>query len=98
MLCLPSQTPNLAAHHGLTRQQADEDLWVIELASGQKWAGVDAVRRVLMELGGVWKLLAPLVTLVPSRQVYGWMVRHRAWLSRFRSAVPECEQPGVVCD
>lgn len=79
------------------RQQADDDLCVIELTSGQKWAGEDAVRRVLMELGGVWKLLAPLVTLPPTRWLYGWMVRYRAWLSHFRSTTPECERPGVVC-
>lgn len=98
VLCLPNQTPNLAAQHGLARAQANEDLWVIDLDSGQKWAGADAVRRVLMELGGVWKLLAPFTTLPLARQLYGWAVRHRTWLSRWRSTTPECERPGVVCE
>lgn len=71
---------------------------MIELASGQKWAGAEALRCVLVELGGVWKWLAVFVTLPPTRWLYGWAVAHRAWLSRFRSAVPECERPGVVCE
>ena len=100
VLALPSQTPGLVERHGLSRAQADRELWAVD-ANGTLFAGAAAVNRVLAELGGAWAWLAMAYRLGPIRRAedraYRWVAEHRSrfW---FWTTTPECQQPGVPCD
>jgi len=100
VLALPSQTPGLVAHYGLTRTQTDSELWAVD-RTGASFSGTAAVNRVLTELGGFWFWIAQLYRLTPIRwmedRTYRWVADHRSDL-RFWSTTPECDQPRVRCE
>jgi len=100
VLALPSQTPGLLAHYGLTRVQTDSELWAVD-RTGVSFSGAAAVNRVLTELGGFWFWIAQLYRLTPIRWMEDWTYRrvadHRSDL-RFWSTIPECDQPRVRCE
>jgi predicted DCC family thiol-disulfide oxidoreductase YuxK len=100
VLALPSQTPGLAEQYGLTRTQADRELWAVN-ASGTLFQGAAAVNRVLTELGRPWSWIAQLYRLRSIRwledRAYRWVAEHRSRLS-FWSTTPECDVPGVTCN
>ena len=100
MLALPSQTPGLVAHYGVTRAQTDSELWAV-VPSGASFSGAAAVNRVLTELGGWWFWIAQMYRLTPIRWLedrsYRWVADHRSDL-RFWSTTPECDRPRVRCD
>lgn len=102
MLALPSQTPHLRERYGLTHAQTEAEAWVIELATGRRWAGAAATNRVLAEHGGAWAALAGLYQIAPIRwledRLYRWIAAHRGHLARLYSTTPECERPGVQCE
>lgn len=100
VLVLPSQTPGLVAQYGLSRAQTDRELWAVD-RTGARFAGAAAVNRVLVELGGAWRVLVWLCALKPMRwiedRIYRWVATHRRYFTFF-SMTPECEQPETPCD
>lgn len=96
---LPNQAPGALAAYGVTRAEADRSAWAIE-PGGRRLKGAAALNRVLLELGGGWRLLArpyrlPLLAAA-EEAIYRWVAAHRsrfAWLG----VTPECDQPGVAC-
>lgn len=95
----PNQLPGVLAAHGLTRAEADRSAWAIE-PSGHRLSGAAALNRVLVELGGGWRLLTlpyrlPLLASA-EEAAYRWLAANRgrlAWLG----VTPECEKAGVIC-
>lgn len=100
MLALPSQQRGLRARYGLTREQTDRFIWLVEVDTGRKWPGPAAISRVLKALGGAWAWLGRLYALpgMPwlQGQVYHWVAAHRTWFSRLYGTTPGCEQ--VDCE
>lgn len=100
MLALPNQAPGALDRYGLTRDEADRELWAID-AAGRRYGGAAAVNRALASLGGAWRLpellaRAPLLYRLEAAG-YRWVAEHRSWLG-FWSTRPECEEPDVACE
>ena len=76
----PSQEPGLIDRHGLTREDVDRFVWVIE-PSGRRLRGAAAVARVLREMGGGWRLLGRLASLPGAGLGYALVARLRPRLS-----------------
>ena len=81
MSALPSQQPGLIERYGLTRHDVRWYAWAIE-PSGRRFRGAAAIARVLSEMGGGWRLLAPIARLPGADLVYAFVERNRHWLSR----------------
>lgn len=100
MLAIPSQLRGLRAQHGLSRDQTERFVWLIDTASGHKWPGPAAIRRVLGALGGPWLWLGRLYRLpgMPWLQgrVYQWIAANRSWLSHLYGTRPGCDN--VDCE
>jgi predicted DCC family thiol-disulfide oxidoreductase YuxK len=77
---LPSQQPGLLDRYGLSRDDADRFVWVVE-PSGRRRHGAAAAARVLREMGGGWRLLGGAATLPGSGLVYALVARTRGRLS-----------------
>jgi predicted DCC family thiol-disulfide oxidoreductase YuxK len=77
---LPNQVPGLIERLGLSREDVDRSVWVIE-PSGRRLRGVAAVGRAMRELGGGWRLLGRVTALPGSGLVYALVARSRRWLS-----------------
>jgi predicted DCC family thiol-disulfide oxidoreductase YuxK len=99
ILVLPNQAPGVLAAHGLTRAEADRSAWAIE-PGGRRLEGAAALSRVLVELGGGWRVLALPYRLrllgAAEEAAYRWVAANRgrfAWLG----VTPECARPGVAC-
>jgi predicted DCC family thiol-disulfide oxidoreductase YuxK len=99
VLVLPNQAPGALTAHGLARAEADRSAWAIE-PGGRRLEGAAALNRVLVELGGGWRLLTLPCRLQPlaaaEEAAYRWFAARRsrfAWLG----VTPECDRPGVVC-
>jgi len=95
VLALPNQTPQLIQQYGLTREEVDREVWLID-TDGRKFSGAAAINRVLQEIGGVWSWLAGLYRLAPIRwiedRVYRWVANHREGLSRVWGSEPEWKE------
>jgi predicted DCC family thiol-disulfide oxidoreductase YuxK len=92
VLAVNNQTPGLLESSGLTREQADATVWVVEPGGGRS-AGAAAVNRALAELPGIWPIVARGYRLPPVRWVedaaYGWVARNRHRLARWWGDPPE---------
>ena len=102
MLATPSQQRGLRAAHGLTREQTDRFVWLIDVETRQKWPGAMAISRVLKSIGGPWRLIGRLYDLpgMPWLQgrIYAWIAGNRRWFSRFCSARPGCAEHDADCE
>ncbi len=78
----------LLAAHGL---DADDPSSFLLVERGRAWTETDAIQRVLVGLGGVWKMAAAMA-LVPRGLrdlLYRWVARHRyRWFGTTTCAVP----------
>lgn len=97
---LPNQRPDVLATHGLTKEEVQRAVWVIE-ADGTRHEGAAAANRIFEALGGPWLLLARLYAVAPIRwaeaAVYRWFSHNRhhfGWLWPVREY---CEEPGANC-
>jgi len=94
---LPSQLPGVLERFGLTREQADREVWVFE-ADGTVTSGAEAIFRTLEVLG--WTRLAALSRLAWARPLarwgYAWFARNRHLFARWGVA-PECSDPDRGC-
>src|SRR5262249_62080761 len=77
---LPSQQPGLIERLGLTREDVDRFVWVLE-PGGPRRRGADAAARVLREMGGGWRALGWAASLPGAGLVYAVVVRTRSRLS-----------------
>ena len=96
---LPSQQPGLLERFGLTRAQADREVWAFDTA-GNAWSGAEAIFVVLELLGGPWKAVAagsrlPLIKPLAALG-YHWFAAHRQFFARW-GTTPECEDPARGC-
>jgi predicted DCC family thiol-disulfide oxidoreductase YuxK len=86
---LPNQQPGLIERCGLTRDDVDRYVWVIE-PTGTRFRGVSAVRRVLREVGGAWRALGWAAALPGAGLVYALVARLRGRLSAVWGDPPPC--------
>ena len=89
MSALPNQQPGLIERCGLTRDDVDRYVWVVE-ATGRRFRGAAAVGRVLRELGGAWRVLGWAAGLPGAGLVYGLVARARGRLSAVWGDPPPC--------
>lgn len=87
MSALPNQQPGLIERFGLSRDDVDRWVWLIE-PSGRRRRGAAAIARVLSEMGGGWRFLGYLAVLPGSALAYRLVARSRGFLSRFWSDRP----------
>jgi len=78
---LPNQEPGLIDRFGLTRDDVDRWVWLIE-PSGRRRRGADAVARAAREMGGGWRLLGYVAELPGAGLIYRLVARNRGTLSR----------------
>jgi predicted DCC family thiol-disulfide oxidoreductase YuxK len=77
---LPSQQPGLIERLGLTREDVERYVWVIE-PSGRRLRGAAAIARVVRETGARGRLLGGVAGLPGSGLVYALVARNRGRLS-----------------
>ena len=98
---IPSQRPGILARFGLTQEQVDRSVWLIDLAGEQSLEAGAAVNRALLELGGIWPWVGRALALPPLNRaeeaVYRWIAAHRGRLGRWGIA-PACDHPDEPCD
>jgi predicted DCC family thiol-disulfide oxidoreductase YuxK len=98
LLLLPNQTPGLRRRIGLSKEDVDRAVWVID-AAGRRYEGAAAINRTLAELGR-WRYLAALYRLPLIRrsedQCYRWFAANRGRFARW-GITPACERPGAGC-
>jgi predicted DCC family thiol-disulfide oxidoreductase YuxK len=99
VLAVASQKRGVAERYGLSRREADEQLWLVG-RDGRRIGGAAAINRVMAEAGGVWAALALPYRLPPLAAiedlVYRWFARNRSKFHRF-GVTPECDEPGADC-
>ncbi len=100
VLAVANQKPGVLSRHGISRAQADREAWTIDRA-GARLGGAAAINRVLVEMGGVWPLLARMYRFRPAAVLedvfYRWFARHRPAFHRF-GITPECDEPDADCE
>jgi len=84
---VPNQQPGLIERLGLSRDDVDRWVWLIE-PSGRRYRGEAAVARVLHDMGGGWLLLGYLAALPGSALAYRLIARSRGFLSLFWGDLP----------
>jgi predicted DCC family thiol-disulfide oxidoreductase YuxK len=95
----PYQDPDLERRFGLSRRQAEHEVWLIG-PDGRKYGGAEAVNRVLDVLGGVWRVIAKLyrvrgIRWLEDRLYHAFSsVRHRFG---FLGSTAACDRPGEAC-
>lgn len=96
---LPNQTPGLKERLGLTRADVDREVWAVA-PDGRAYAGAAAVNAVLLQLGGVGRILARTAALPPlfwlEDRFYRWFARHRGRFARW-GRTPACARQGIAC-
>jgi predicted DCC family thiol-disulfide oxidoreductase YuxK len=93
----PSQLPGVRERFGLSREQADREVWAFD-GAGNVWSGAEAIFRTLEVLG--WTTVAAWSRRPPFKQLAGpcyfWVARHRHWFARW-GMPPECADPARGC-
>jgi len=97
---IPNQRPGILPRFGLTREQVDRAVWLIDLASGRKLRASAAFNRALLEFGGVWPWIGRALGIAPlhgaEEAAYRWVAAHRGRLARWGLA-PACNHPLEDC-
>jgi predicted DCC family thiol-disulfide oxidoreductase YuxK len=100
VLALANQRRGVLTRYGLTRAEADEQVWLVD-RDGRRTGGADAINRVMAEAGGAWRLLSLAYRVPPMAAAqdafYRWFARHRSSFHRF-GITPECDEPGADCE
>jgi predicted DCC family thiol-disulfide oxidoreductase YuxK len=90
----PNQKPGVTEAFGLSREQVDAEVWVVE-PDGRKMSGAAGANRVLETLGGLWWAIAQLYKVKPLAWVedkfYHWFSanRHRFGCNSDACALPQ---------
>ena|SRR5579864_749540 len=99
VLAVPSQKQGVLERYGVSRAEADEQLWLVR-RDGRRSAGAAAINRVMEEAGGAWAALALAYRAAPlaaiENALYRWFARNRSRFHRF-GVTPECDEPGADC-
>lgn len=97
---IPNQRPGMLLRFGLSQDQVDQAVWLIDLASGHKLHASAAFNRALLELGGVWPWIGRALGIAPlhwaEEATYRWVAAHRGRLARWGIA-PACDHPLEDC-
>ena len=98
---MPNQRRGVLVPYGITRLDADHEVWAVE-PSGRLFGGAAAANRVLRELPMPWPLVGALYTLRPigrlEDRVYRWVAAHRGQLARYWGTTPACDEPDEDCE
>jgi predicted DCC family thiol-disulfide oxidoreductase YuxK len=98
---IPNQRPGILSRFGLTRDQVDRAVWVIDLADGRRLSAGAAINRTLLELGGLWPWAGRALGLPPlawaEETAYRWVSAQRGRLARWGIAAA-CDHPDELCD
>lgn len=62
MLVVDNQSGEVLERYGLTRGQVDRAVWAVD-AAGSRWEGAAAISRVLIELGGTWRMVGRIAAV-----------------------------------
>lgn len=83
----------------MSRAETDREVWAID-SSGRRYAGADAARRILVELGPPWSWLGRVAARTGPLDgaAYSLVARHRHRLSRWLGVEPECARPDAGCE
>lgn len=88
---VPNQTPGIEQRTGLSREQLDHSVWVID-AAGRAYSGARALNRALRALGGPYAALGAVGSLPGpiwlEQGAYEWVSAHRPLVSRFAADPP----------
>lgn len=99
VLAVASQKRGALERYGVTRAEADEQIWLIDRA-GRRIGAAAAINHVLQQAGGAWALLAAPYSFAPAGALeeafYRWFARNRSRFHRF-GVTPECDEPGADC-
>ena len=91
LITKPNQTPGLIEECGLTRQQVDEKVWVID--GTRRLSGAAAVNRLFDGMGAPWRFLAapPCLTflLALEERFYSLLALRRGLLRAFVPHQPQ---------
>jgi|GEM_PF-966066 len=97
---IPNQRPGMLLRFGLSQDQVDAAVWLIDLASGRKLRASAAFNRALLEFGGVWPWIGRALGIAPlhtaEEAAYRWVAAHRGRLARWGIA-PACDHPLEDC-
>ncbi|HVH64235.1 MAG TPA: DCC1-like thiol-disulfide oxidoreductase family protein [Candidatus Dormibacteraeota bacterium] len=99
VLAIPNQKRGVLERYGLTRAEADREVWTID-RDGTRAGGAAAINRVLREVGGPWSVVGSIYGFPPLALIqdtgYGWFAANRSRFHRF-GIPPECDEPGSDC-
>lgn len=99
VLALPNQKRGVLERYGLTREEADREVWTVE-RDGRREGGAAAINRVLREVGGAWSVVGSIYRFRPLAAIqdviYRWFAANRSRFHRF-GIRPECDEPGSDC-
>ncbi len=100
VLAVANQKRGVLDRYGVTRREADAQIWLID-RDGRRTGAAAAVNRVMAEAGGGWAALAALYRVPPvaalEEAFYRWFARNRSSFHRF-GVTPECDEPGADCE
>lgn len=96
MLAVANRSEGVLERYSLSREQVDRAVWAVD-AAGTKWEGSAAIRRILIELGGSWRIAgrimgAPGITTLSSL-LYRMIAANRGRLARLLTGAPSQRRP-----
>lgn len=84
----------------MSREQADQAVWLIDLAEDRRLRAAAAINRALLELRGGWPWVGRMLALPPllwlEQAVYRLVASHRGRLARW-GILPACAHPREEC-
>lgn len=96
MLVIPNQSEGVLARYSLSREQVDRAVWAVDRA-GARWEGSAAIRRILIELGGPWRIVGRVMAApglaAMSSVLYRMVAAHRGRLTALLAGRRERRRP-----
>ena len=100
LLVIPNQRPGTLRRFGVSREQADQAVWLIDLAEDRRLRAAAAINRAMLELRGGWPWVGRMLALPPllwlEQVVYRLVASQRGRLARW-GIQPACDHPCEEC-